>query len=404
MAKPRIVIVGGGFGGMFTALNLTQLPWSHPPEIVLLDRHDRFLFSPLLYELVTGEVNTWEIAPYFQELIAGTGILFHQGTVKSIDLGAKTIQLETTVPASDPLRLDFDCLVFAVGSGFPHTQVQGAKDHALTFRTLADAQKLIAQLQTLEATDREKIRICVCGGGASGVEIASKLSDRLGDRGRIRIVDRNAHLLSKAMVHNRQSAEIALQKRGVWIDLGTNVVDIDSDTITLDYQGTIETLPVDMVLWTVGNSPHPLVAGLESQGIPTHQGKIVVDPSLQVPNHNLWSIGDVSCVRGHGQNYIQNMDHLPATAQVAYQQSTYCAKNIWASYHHQPQIPFTYVPLGEFISLGIGQATMSVPVLPFALTGILPNILRRAAYLTRLPTLNHQLKVGLHWLSGAFQS
>ena len=68
MPKTRVIIVGGGFGGIFTALQLAELPWTEPPEIILLDRHDRFLFSPLLYELITGEVNTWEIAPYFPEM------------------------------------------------------------------------------------------------------------------------------------------------------------------------------------------------------------------------------------------------------------------------------------------------------------------------------------------------
>jgi len=390
MPKTRVIIVGGGFGGIFTALQLAQLPWTEPPEIILLDRHDRFLFSPLLYELITGEVNTWEIAPYFRELLEGTGIIFQQAEVRSINLTAKTIHLET----SESIEVPFDYLVLAVGSGFPATQIPGAREHALTFRTLADAQKLTARLQNLEASDREKIRVCVCGGGASGVEITAKVSDRLAKRGRVRIVDRHKHLLSKAMVANRQSAEMALQKRGVWIDLNTTVVAIGEDSITLDYQGTIETLPVDVVLWTVGNSPHPLVSDLQKQGLVVQQGKIVVDRHLRVQNYPVWAIGDVACLQGLAQ--------IPATAQVAFQQSFYCARNIWAWLHDETLTPFTYVPLGEFISLGIGQASMAVPVLPFALSGVLANFLRRAIYLTRLPTLNHQLKVAVHWLGGIF--
>ncbi|MGL5806425.1 MAG: NAD(P)/FAD-dependent oxidoreductase, partial [Xenococcaceae cyanobacterium] len=119
----RICILGGGFGGLYTALRLSQLPWenSQSPEIVLIDKNDRFLFSPLLYELITGEMQTWEIAPPFEELLADTGILFERASVTKIDIESKLIQLDNTS------ELTYDKLVISMGGKTPLDIVPGAR-------------------------------------------------------------------------------------------------------------------------------------------------------------------------------------------------------------------------------------------------------------------------------------
>ena len=134
----RICILGGGFGGLYTALRLSQLPWTkqEKPEIILVDRSDRFLFSPLLYELMTGELQTWEIAPPFEELLAGTGVRFHQGIVTGIDLSAKHVQLQ------DGHALPYDRLVVSLGGETPLDLVPGSAEYALPFRSIADAYRL----------------------------------------------------------------------------------------------------------------------------------------------------------------------------------------------------------------------------------------------------------------------
>jgi NADH dehydrogenase len=389
MARRKIVIVGGGFGGLFTSLYLNHLPWRDGVEIVLIDRQDHFLFSPLLYELVTGELSAWEIAPRFSELLENTPIQFQQGEVQRIDL---TEQVVMGSGAGGDFQLEYEVLVLAMGNNPPDCGVVGAQEHALPFRTLHDAQRLVARLEELEGSGRDKIRVCVAGGGASGVELACKVSDRLqrkGEtRGRVRIIDRNPYLLKNSPLPNRRAAEVALQDRGIWQDLSTRVVAITEDSITLDYGGTIEALPVDLVLWAVGNTPHPLGKDLAQAGADIKDGKPVITPTLQLVGHaQVFAIGDTA------------YSDLPATAQAAFQQAGYCAKNIWAYLHGEEMVPFTYVPLGEFVSLGMGQATMAVPFLPFGLTGSFPNLLRRAVYLTRMPTLSHQVRVGLNWLS-----
>ncbi len=175
----RICILGGGFGGLYTALRLSQLPWTkqEKPEIVLVDRNDRFLFSPLLYELMTGELQSWEIAPPFEELLAGTGVRFHQNQVSGVDLQSKHVHFQNG-PA-----LSYDQLVLAVGGDTPLDFVPGATEHAFLFRSLADAYRLEERLRILEESEAEKIRIAIIGAGYSGVELGCKLADRLKDRG-----------------------------------------------------------------------------------------------------------------------------------------------------------------------------------------------------------------------------
>jgi demethylphylloquinone reductase len=383
----RICILGGGFGGLYTALHLAKLPWAETPEIILIDRGDRFLFAPLLYELITNELETWEVAPTFRELLADSGIQFMQATVTDIDIPHGFVTLSLLGQVS---QLSFDRLVLALGGETPMDLVPGAAENALAFKSLADAQKLIARLNVLESRKADKIRVCIVGGGASGVELACKISDRLQAKGRVRLIDRNSHILSESPKGNRQAAESALENRGIWRDLSTKVTAIEADLIELEYLDGSDRLPVDLVLWTVGNSYTQLVQHLP---IP-HSGKrIQVESSLQVKEHpNLFALGDLA------ECYDRSGQKVPATAQSAFQQSQYCAWNIWASLHQQPLKPFSYLPLGEFLSLGIGEATMST-IGNLSFSGMPANLIRRTAYLLRMPTLKHQLKVGWSWLS-----
>jgi NADH:ubiquinone reductase (non-electrogenic) len=387
----RICILGGGFGGLYTALNLSRLPWTVMPEIILIDKSDRFLFTPFLYELVTGEMQEWEIAPTFAELLVGTGIQFVQGLVTNIDFASKQVE----VNIGQPSLLTYDRLVLAIGGETPMNLVDGALEYAIPFRNLNDFYRLNSKLELLEASNRDKIRVCIAGGGSSGVELACKVADRLKDRGRVRLVDRNTKILSNSTDANRKIAELALSQRGVWTDLNTRVSQVYDGEVTLDYTDGSDTLPVDIVLWTVGSTFSKILQNLpvehNRQGL--RQGAIATESTLQVKGYeNVFAIGDLaSC-------FDANSSLVPATAQVAFQQSQYCAWNIWASLNQKPLVPFSYIPLGEFISLGIDGATASI-FGKFSIDGLPAHMMRRLAYLLRMPTLQHQWKIGTHWLT-----
>ncbi|OCR01356.1 NADH dehydrogenase [Oscillatoriales cyanobacterium USR001] len=388
--QPRICILGGGFGGLYTALRLSQLPFTKPqkPEIILVDRSDRFLFSPLLYELLTGELQTWEIAPPFAEILKDTDIHFYQGAVSAIDLTEKRVQLQ------DGQEIICDRLVLALGGETPLDLVSGASEHAFPFRTISDAYRLEERLKTLEKSNLDKIRIAVVGAGYCGVELACKLSDRLGEKGRLRLIEQSDTILRSSPDFNREAATKALEKRQIWIDLETTIDTIGLDTISLLYKGQLDILPVDAVLWTVGMTIAPAVRALP---LPQNmRGQLIVEPTLQIVNHpTIFALGDITeCVDVSGQK-------VPPSAQAAIQQADYTAWNIWASLTNRPLLPFRYQPLGEILTLGVDNATFAG--LGIKLDGQMAHLARRLAYLYRMPTLDHQIKVGFNWIARPIQ-
>jgi len=382
----RICILGGGFGGLYTALRLSQLPWEKPqqPEFILVDHNDRFLFLPLLYELLTGELQTWEIAPPFEELLANTGVRFTQATVAGIDLDEQQVQLQ------EGAGFSYDRLVLALGGVTPLDMVSGAVEHALPFRTITDAYRLEERLRILEESNKDKIRVAVVGGGYSGVELACKLAERLGNRGRLRLIERGDEILKTSPDFNRKAAQKALNERQVWLDLDTEIDSIDAGQISLVYKGQLDTIPVDLVLWTVGSTVSPVVRSLPLKQ--NHRGQLTTLPTLQVLDHpEIFALGDLADCKD------ANEQQIPSTAQAAYQQADYTAWNIWASLTGRPLLPFRYQNLGEMMTLGINNATLTG--LGVKLDGPLAHIARRLAYLYRMPTLDHQLKVGLSWIA-----
>lgn len=380
----RICILGGGFGGLYTALRLSQLPWeSQRPEIILVDQSDRFLFSPLLYELLTGELQTWEIAPPFAEILAGTNVRFCQGVVAGINVDEQRVQLQ------DGLEISYDRLVLALGGETPLDMVPGAMSYASPFRTVGDAYRLEERLRVLEASEADKIRVAIVGAGYSGVELACKLADRLGERGRFRLIELSDQILRTSPEFNRTAANKALEARGVWVDLETKVESIEPNAIALEYKNQVDTIPVDLVIWTVGTRVAPIIFTLP---LKQQRGQLTTTPTLQVVDHpEIFALGDLAqCFDAEGQQ-------VPATAQAAFQQADYAGWNIWASLTNRPLLPFRYQHLGEVMTLGTNNATFTG--LGLKLDGTLAYVARRLAYLYRMPTLNHQIKVGFNWLT-----
>ncbi|MEL6779253.1 MAG: NAD(P)/FAD-dependent oxidoreductase [Cyanobacteria bacterium J06597_16] len=384
-----ICILGGGFGGLYTALALSKLNWEDgQPDIVLVDKRDRFVFAPLLYELVTGELQTWEIAPPYEEILANTGIRFHQSGVDSIDLNGQTVSL------SDGETLAYDRIVLALGGETPMDMAPGVAEHAIPFRTLEDAYRLKERLRQLEAAHAEKIRVAVVGGGYSGVEIACKTAERLGDRGRVRLIERADQILQTSAEFNKDSAQKALSDKNVWIDYETTVTEVTADAISLSYKDKIDTIPVDIVMWTVGNKVSPALDALD---LPRNKRQqFSIEATLQVKGHpTVFALGDLADgLDGDGKT-------VPTTAQSALQQADYAAWNIWAGLTGRPLLPFRYQHLGEMMTLGTDNATLSG--LGVKLEGNLAHVVRRLTYLYRMPTLDHQIRVGLNWITQPLQ-
>jgi demethylphylloquinone reductase len=384
----HICILGGGFGGLYTALYLQRFSGLRNCRVTLVDPKKHFLFTPLMYELVTGELQPWEIAPSFHNLLQGTNVKHRRDTVETVDLRAQRVKLQSGK------SLTYDYLVLAVGKDTDLGAIPGAAEHAYPFRTLADAQHLREQLRFLEASERSQIRIAIVGGGPSGVELAGKLADRLQQRGQIRLIARGDDILKSFSRASRITAYRTLGAKGVQVDLHTSIVEIGADWIAVKTQGEVRQAAVDLVLWTTGNQPIEWIRSLECDR--NSQDQLIAHPTLQLQGYpEVFVLGDLADVRNaRGQQ-------VPATAQVAYQQADHAAKNLWAVVQNRRPKPFRYLHLGEMITLG----TDSAAVFSFGLSlrGRLACVVRRLVYLQRLPTLRHRLRVIKHqltrWLS-----
>ena len=379
----KICILGGGFGGLYTALRLSQLPWAQSPQIHLVDHNSHFLFTPLLYELVTGELQAWEIAPPFSELLANTGIRHIQAEFEGLEPDHRIAYF------SEGKALVYDRLVLALGGETPQDQIPGAAEHALPFRTVTDAYQLEERLRILGDSDVDQIRVIIVGAGPSGVELACKVADRLGDRGQLHLIDRGKTLLPSSPEFNQSAARKALEAREIRLDFNTLVQQIEADQITLDEQGQVKTIPVDLVLWTVGTT----MSGVTKQlPLPHHdRGQLCTESSLQVTDHpDIFALGDlVNCIDAQAQI-------VPKTAQAALQQADCVGWNVWASLNDRPLLPFRYSSLGEMLTLGEDAAALAG--LGVELDGPFAYLARRLIYLYRMPTFEHQLKVGLNWI------
>lgn len=429
--KPRICILGGGFGGLYTALRLESLVWSDDkkPQVLLVDQSDRFVFKPMLYELISGEVDAWEIAPRFSDLLGNTSIQFVQDRVKMVHPsdhvgrnGPSRLSCGGKVHLQSGVCIEYDWLVLALGAEPKLDLVPGAAEFALPFSTLDDARRVENKLKTLE---REKfgkapspIRVVVVGCGYSGVELAATVSERLQGKGKVQAVNVATTICPGAPSGNREAAEKVLSSRNVQLFLGYFVscikkYDNSGDSEKLSEQahsGLIlelqpaerglqsQTLEADLVLWTVGSKP--LVPEVDLSDRPyvfpvNGRGQAETDETLRVKGHpRVFAIGDSAALRDSSGKV------LPATAQVAFQQADFTGWNLWAAINDRPLLPFRFQNLGEMMTLGRSDAAITPSFIDgLTLDGPIGHTARKIAYLIRLPTDEHRVKVGISWLT-----
>ncbi|MGK7941413.1 MAG: NAD(P)/FAD-dependent oxidoreductase [Crocosphaera sp.] len=375
----NICVLGGGFSGLYTALYLSKHPQvkSGQWKITLVERNDNFLFTPLLYELITGELQRWEIAPTYQKLLAGTSIKFCQQIVKNINLGNRQVRLENEEV------LSYDYLVLGLGTQNRWADISGLKNYALTFRTLNDLEQLQSKIHYLETLDRKHLRVAIIGGGPNGVELSCKLADRLGKRAEVLLIDRGNQILKGLSKGVRKASYRELGSRRVQLYLNTYVAEIKENSITLNHGEQTINVPVDMVIWVAGTQSRELINYLDCQQ--SKSGKLLVHPSLQLIDYpEVFALGDLAQI-------INKKKLLPGTAQVAYQQASCAAKNISAIIQGKPLKSFNYLHLGDMLTLG--RRTAIISSYGINISGQLGGIMRRLAYIFRLPTMRHRLQV-----------
>ncbi len=386
VSKP-VVIAGGGFGGLYTALALASK--RHHPPILLIEPGERFLFLPLLYELLSGELRSWEICPRYDALLAGRGVAWLRDRVTAVDANSHQVHM------ASGRSLQFSQLVLATGGGNETFGVPGAQEHGLFFRTLADVERLNQLVETLRQRRGAQQRIAIVGAGPSGVELACKLADLLAGAATIALIEQGPTALPQARAFNREQALASLQRRNVRLHTATAVQAVEADQLRL---AGGQTLAVDATIWTAGLrlQPPPISPAAASD----RRGRLWVSPELRLLHSaNIYALGDVAALapQASDQDRDDGLQPLPTTAQVAFQQAECLANNLMRAAAGEPQEPFQFQDLGEMLSLGIGEASVTGQGLTLA--GKPAFLLRRLAYLARLPGRPHQLKVAAGWLA-----
>ncbi|HEY0348536.1 MAG TPA: NAD(P)/FAD-dependent oxidoreductase, partial [Pyrinomonadaceae bacterium] len=391
--KSKILIIGGGFGGLFTALDLAGTG-----DITLINEEDHFLFKPMLYEYLSGEVEAWHIAPDCKELLDNQAS-FIRDHVTNIDLDAQTVNL------ADHKELSYDILVFSPGAITNYAGVEGAEEFTLQFRSLADANYLRRRMT--EALDhiqpdaapqdtRSALTFAVVGGGASGVELSTKMAALLRDavkrralRGepRIVIIEMADRLVPGMGEEIREFVEDALANERVEVHTETRVVRVTEKDITLEHKNERLEIKTAGVVWVAGVRPNPLIDSLTVER--DRRGLIVVEPTLQVRSHpNIFALGDAAFYRDVAPT-------LAGTAQLALQEAHLCARNVRAFIEGGELKSKHFVELGEAVSLGTEHA--AVLTAGKVMGGPLARQARFAMYTARLPTWHHRLRVGASW-------
>ncbi len=399
MAKPRVLILGGGFAGLFTTLDLAG--WA---DVTLVSDDDHFLFTPMLYEYLSGEVEAWHIAPRFNELLDENEVRLFKDEVTSIDLDAKRVTLEKF---KDPL--EFDVLVLGLGGISNYAGIEGAEEFSLPFRKIHHADALRRRM--VDALDRippdlppqdvrRDLTFVVVGAGASGCELSTKMADLLRDavkrralRGepRVLVFEMGDRVVPGMGEQIREFVDDALREANVEVNPLTRVVRVTRDSVTFDHGGTREELKTAGVVWTGGVKMRPLVEQLNVEK--TSRGLIKVRPTLQLAQHdNVFALGDIACCPPADPT-------LPGTAQLALQEAHLAAHNVKAFLSGHDLDTKHFEELGEALSLGTERGAVLLAG-GKAFGGALARQARFALYTGRLPTWHHRLRVGASWFFG----
>jgi len=396
MAKrdAKILIVGGGFGGLFSALELAGTG-----GVTLISDEDHFLFKPMLYEYLSGEVEAWHIAPDYKELL-DERVSFVHGRVASIDLGARTVSV---TDRSEPLS--YDVLVTALGGVTNYAGVEGAEKFSLPFRTLADADRLRQRMTTAldqvppdspPQDTRRALTFTIVGGGASGVELSTKMADLLRDavkrralRGepRVLVIEMTDRVVPGMGEELREFVNEALLESRVEAHTETRVVSVGEYEITIEHNQTQTEIDTAAVVWVGGVRVNPLIETLDVEK--DRRGLIVVEPTLQVRGYtNVFALGDIAF-------YKDVVPTLAGTGQLAFQQAGLLASNVRAFVAGEQLRKKHFEEMGEALSLGTERGAVLAGGKTFG--GALARQARFALYTSRLPTWHHRLRVGASW-------
>ena len=400
--KTRVLVLGGGFGGVYAARRLERLKRAGAPIEVNLVSHDNFfLFTPMLHEVAASDLDITHIVSPLRTLLHHTSVFV--GDVEAIDLERRQVVVSHGLERHAH-HVPFDQLVIALGSITNFYHLPGLESHAVTMKTLGDAihlrNRVIATLEEADtecaSTDSGLLTFVVAGGGFAGVETLGALNDFVRDalrfypaiedrKVRMVLIHAGPEILPELGGKLGEYARTKLAERGLEVLINARVTAVTAEGVKLS-DGTF--IRSRLVVWTAGTSPHPLLAKLPCS---RDRGRIVVDDTLAVPGWpGVWALGDCAAIpdRRTGQLF-------PPTAQHAIREGRRVADNVVASIHGMPLTPFSFRTIGQLAA--IGRRTGVARIFGVNFSGFVAWWLWRTIYLGKLPRIEKKVRVALDW-------
>lgn len=397
----RIIVVGGGFGGVKCAKTLRSLLPPEAAQVVLFNRENHMVFHPLLAEVVSAAVQPKDVGAPLRQLLKG--VQCRTEDVTNVDVEAKKLIFEAY--DGQMRSMSFDHLVLTCGNSVNLSLVPGMDEHAFPLKTIGDALTLqshiMEQLEKAEVCEdperkRWYLTFVVVGGGFSGVEVAGEINDLVRSSTQffetirkedinVIIVHGRDQLLPEVTERLRTFVQSKMEAAGVTVRLNTKAALATPEGLRLS-DGTF--LPAATVVCTIGTTIQTLIERLT---LPKTSGRLVTEPDMSLPGHpNIWAFGDCAAV-------INGLDGSlsPTVAQFAERQGVQAAKNIVARINGQPTKPFSYKMQGQLCSIG-GRSAVA-EIMGIHISGFMAWFLWRGIYLMKLPSFAQKVKVGMEW-------
>ena len=359
--RPRVVILGAGFGGLGAAKALAG-----KADVTVVDRHNFQTFLPLLYQVSTAGLAADHVVHPVRGALRDTGIKFRMGSPISVDHKNKSVKLDSSE------TLEFDHLIVALGSSTADFGVPGVSEHGLGMKSVHEALMIRAEVMRrfedlCRFEDNTRLSIAVVGGGPTGVEMAGALAElkrgplkndmaHAAEHMDIYLIEAGPRILPMFSEKLSARAESDLHKLGVFVKTNTSVREIKSRQIIVK---TGEPIPAEVTIWAAGVKGEP-TAGLLN--LPIAGTRIDTDENLEVNHYpNIWAIGDINGSKGKDGRFY------PMVAPVALQQGKWVAKQILRKHEGKALKPFKYRDKGSMATIGRHKAV--VEVRNFRMTG-----------------------------------
>ena len=395
-----LVIVGGGFAGVYAARHLRRRldrDW----HIVLFSRENHFIFTPLLGDVVGSAINPMHVVWPIRQM--ARGVTCRTAALTALDLSARAVAYETA--AGRPARQGYDHLVLACGSAVNLDIMPGMAAHGWPLKTMGDAlllrNHLIGQLERAEVeTDpsrrRRLLSVVVVGAGFSGVEVTGEIADLLRESSRfygglrredirVTLLEGRDRILPELPESLSAFARRKMSQHGIDIRTGASALAVTEAGVCLKDGTEIE---AGTVVCTIGTTVNPLLA---AAGLPLERNRVKTAPDMRVQGQdNVWALGDCAAVPNAHDGSIS-----PPTAQMAVRQARQLAGNIAAAALGRPTRPFAFKPLGMLASIGNRKAVGLV--LGVKVSGFPAWFLWRGVYLSKMPTLARKIQIAFDW-------